>query len=299
MKPSGGSELLYNNLIKNLGTGWQEKANLILSVCDPSLLEPNKINILWQHLACNQEAVINMQYPEFVNSVDHFVYVSNWQQKHFSDRVDISQASNTVIRNAIDPIEFKEKPQGKIKLIYTSMPNRGLDILLDAYKLVRTPNTELTVFSSNIIYGKGFKYPGTDYLLHRCKTEPGIVYRGYAVNKAVRMALQQSHILAYPSTYEETSCLAAIEAGASGCQIVTTEYGALPETCENWPTYIKYSPEHNELVENYAETLSKVIDNYDPTSYALKEQSRWFNEQYSWANRTLEWKEFFNKICAQ
>ena len=295
MKPSGGTELLYNNLIKNLGKDWQQKVNLILSLCDPALLDPSRINVLWQHLACNQEAVINMQYPEFVSSVDHFVYVSNWQLKHFADRVDISNANNHVIRNAIDPIEFKPKSNNKIKLIYTSMPNRGLDILLDAYKLVRRPNTELTIFSSNIIYGKNFKIDN-EHLFHRCRTEPGIIYRGYATNKAVRIALQQSHILAYPSTYEETSCLAAIEAGAAGCQIVTTRYGALPETCEEWPMYIEHNNDREVLVKNYAKLLNTAIDNYDPTSYTLQEQSRWCNDQYSWFRRALEWKEFFNKI---
>ena len=89
-----------------------------------------------------------------------------------------------------------------------------------------------------------------------------VVYKGYAMNKAVHKAVQQAHILAYPSIFEETSCLAAIEAGAAGCKIVTTDYGALKETCGDWASYIEFTPNRRELVQNYAELLQKEIDNY-------------------------------------
>ena len=299
MKPAGGSELLYNNLLKHTGSDWQKQINLILSFCYSELLDPNRINVLWQHLACNQQSVVNMENSNFVKSVDHFVYVSNWQLKHYADRVDISIANNHIIKNAIQPIEFIEKPKDKIKLIYTSMPNRGLEVLLDAFQIINRDDIELTVYSSDIIYGKNYKSNNSEYLFHRCRTTPGVIYKGYAVNKAVRQAVQRSHILAYPSIYEETSCLAAIEAGAAGCKIVTTNLGALPETCEQWATYVDHSFDNRELAYNYAEVLNSMIDNYQSSCYNLQEQSDWFNNTYSWENRSKEWKEFFNKICVR
>lgn len=298
MKPLGGTEILYNNLVKYVNNDWQKTANLILSRCDSSLIDPSKINVLWQHLMTDQGATLGMNYPEFVNNIDHYVYVSNWQLNKFKEKYDIENCNNHVIRNAIPPIDFIEKPKDKIRLIYTSMPFRGLDILLDSFELINNHDIELHVYSSNIIYGKDYSTNvgnAFEPLFHRCKTIKNVVYKGYAMNKAVHKAVQQAHILAYPSIFEETSCLAVIEAGAAGCNIVTTDYGALRETCGDWASYIDFTTNRQELVHNYAEILKKAIDNYSPECY--NNQSNWFNQQYSWLNRAPEWNQIFNNIC--
>lgn len=300
MKPQGGTELLYNNLIKYLGTDWSSQINLILSICDPQLIDPNRVNVLWQHLSYDQGNVRNMQDRTFVESVNHYVYVSNWQLNQFQEKFDISNTQNHVILNAIDPIEYKPKPTNKLRLIYTSTPNRGLEILLDALEIINRTDIELVVYSSNIIYGVGYSKQMMgqhEQLFHRCRTTPGIVYRGYSMNTAVRQALQSAHILAYPSIYEETSCLAAIEAGAAGCKIVTTEYGALSETCGPHAAYVKYHDNKQQLTETYAEALNYAIDHY--SDQGLLEQSQWFNDRYSWQQRRVKWTNFFNQICQE
>lgn len=302
MRPIGGTEILHNNLIKYVGTDWNQQVNLILSFTDPRVIDPNRINVLWQHLYTDQGAAQGMLYPEFTAQVDHFVYVSNWQLEEFNKHFNTGHLTNHVIKNAIDPIEFKEKPKDKIKLIYTSMPDRGLEVLLKAWKIMNRSDVELIVYSSNIIYGKGYsdsRRGQYDRLFNICKTTPGISYKGFGINQAVRKALQGAHILAYPSIYPETSCLAAIEAGAAGCKIVTTEFGALPETCGGWATHVPYTTDFDLLAEQYAEVLNKSIDNYWTESYNIVDQSQWFNNYYSWANRAVQWKEFFKNICVK
>jgi len=296
MQPLGGTEILYKNFVKHLGSDWQQKVNLIVSGCRPEFIDENKINVVWQHLAYDQGAIIGMAYPkEFINKIQHFVYVSNWQLNEFSNRFEIQNSNNHVIHNAIDKIEFIEKPTDKIRLIYTSTPNRGLEVLLNAFEILNRKDVELVVYSSNIIYGKDYaKRVNHDHLFYRCKKHPQIKYMGYAMNNVVRKALQTAHILSYPSIYEETSCLAAIEAGAAGCKIVTTNLGALPETCKNYATYIdyKYGDNLKDLSEQYAEVLNNEIDNYNPGLY--KSQSDYFNDYYSWENRKIEWNNFLN-----
>jgi glycosyltransferase involved in cell wall biosynthesis len=298
MKPQGGTEILYNNLIKYADSESSRHINLIVSACRPEYIDPNKINVVWQHLAYDQTAIIGMAYPEFIEKIQHFVYVSEWQLREFSQRFAVNLSQNHVIRNAIDPIEFKSKPTDHIRLIYTSTPNRGLKVLLEAFKILNRTDIELHVYSSDIIYGTGYaaqRQREHAELFHRCRTTPGIVYKGYATNKAVRQALQNSHILSYPSIYEETSCLAAIEAGAAGCRIVTTDLGALPETCGQWARFVDYAygDDLTNLAEKYAAALNEEIDLVRQNMYSLQEQSQWFNNTYSWEYRAQEWKEFF------
>lgn len=299
MKPSGGTELLFGNFQKYVRPDWSNVFNLIVSMCWHKLVDPTKINVLWQHLMLDQYNTLNMRDRNFVDRVQYFVYVSDWQKQQFENHFDTPFSTNITIRNAIEPIVFKEKTKDKIRLIYTSTPNRGLSVLLDSFKLLNRDDVELHVYSSNIIYGKNWqsmdmsKY---NELIHRCKTTKNIVYKGYALNNAVRKAVQDAHILAYPSIYEETSCLAAIEAGAAGCKIVTTNLGALPETCDKWATFVdyKYGDDLGDLSQRYADILNREIDNYNTNS--IEEQSQWFNDFYSWDNRAIQWNKLIEQI---
>lgn len=298
MNPKGGSEILYENLVKHVGKYWPVNANLILSVCDENLLDRTKKNILWQHLSYDQGAITGLLNPAFTQSIDYFIYVSEWQKRQFLDKFNLSDHNSIVIRNAINKVEYKEKPKDKIKLIYTSMPDRGLGILLDTLELMNRTDIELDVYSSNVIYGSAYSNPRFgqhEHLFHRCKTTSYINYKGYALNNAIRKSLQAAHILAYPSIFEETSCLAAIEALAAGCKVVTTNLGALPETCGEWARYVDYSSDNKALTESYANVLTQEIDNYWKNDN-LKEQSDQYNSQYSWDIRKLEWIDFIKAI---
>lgn len=301
MEPRGGTEILTANLNKYLKDSKIDQVNLMVSFCDHSILSNTKPNILWQHLNTDQRVAASLSDPQLVNRLDKIVFVSDWQRKKFCREFSIPLSKTSVIHNAIEPIEFVEKPRdGKIKLIYTSMPFRGLDILLDAFTWLNRQDVELVVFSSNIIYGKSYSTAvgrAYDHLFERCRRTPGVIYRGYAMNRAVRTELKNAHILAYPSTFEETSCLTAIEAGAAGCRIVTTDLGALTETCGEYADYVQMTNDRQELVENYAKQLNSSIDICRQNMYNVAEQSAWFNEQYSWVNRAEVWKKFFEEIC--
>ena len=201
MTPKGGSELLFQNLQKYLGLEDLTKINLVLSVCNQQLLSNNKPNILWQHLSYDQENVQGMLDNNFIQIIDQFVYVSNWQFEKFQEYFNAPIDNACLIHNAIEPIEYIEKPEDKLKLIYTSTPWRGLEVLLEAFKLLNRDDIELDVYSSTVIYGKHFMPNAYDHLFNRCRATNGINYKGYATNKAVRKAVQNAHIFAYPSIF--------------------------------------------------------------------------------------------------
>lgn len=297
MMPAGGTELLLKNLQKYVQLEQLNKANLVVSSCNHLAISAIKPNILWQHLSYDQNNVQGMLDKSFVDQINKFVYVSNWQLSKFQEYFNTPYDRSIVIQNAIEPIEYIPRQETKkLKLIYTSTPWRGLEVLLDSLDILKRDDIELDVYSSTIIYGKHFMPNAYDHLFNRCRATKNVNYRGYAVNRAIRKAVQQAHIFAYPSIFEETSCISAIEAGAAGCRIVITDLGALPETCNKYASYARSNTNKKQLAHEYAELLNYEIDMYYDNQKSLLHQSTYFNNKYSWENRKIEWDNLLNNI---
>ena len=296
--PRGGSEIAAYHLSRYVDTS---TVNLVLSVCSPEVLSATKRNIVWQQLNVNEAAVQGMDDPSFVDSVDAFVYNSHWCYEQFRRRFNVPANKSFVIRNGVCPFAIKPKPRGKIKLVYTSTPWRGLEVLLKVFSQLKRDDIELDIYSSTIIYGSqfhSFTHHQWDPLFEYAKTIPGVNYRGYAENSVVREALLNAHILSYPNTWEETSCMAVAEAMAAGCQVVTTNLGALYETCGEFGTLVPYGSDLDDLVNRYACVLNQTIDTYweAGNQARLHTQANFYNKQWSWANRAVEWRQLLKHI---
>lgn len=304
MNPKGGTEILKEQLLAQLPEESLDGINLIGSICHPSLVKEDKINILWQHLSYDQPNVRLMQDRKFVDSIDYFIYVSHWQYNKFREIYKIPEYKSFVIKNATHTFDTVEKQKdNKIKLLYTSTPWRGLAVLIKSIEILNKTREdfEVDIYSSTKIYGSKFDENEKDkfeVLFNKCKNTPNVNYLGYADNDSVRAAVQKAHIYAYPSIFEETSCLAVIEAMSAGCHVVTTNYGALPETCGEFATMIEFDSSGQNLIERYAETLNSVIDNYKNNLYKddLEMQIKYYNKNYSWETRIQEWKNFLNYV---
>jgi glycosyltransferase involved in cell wall biosynthesis len=304
VKPAmGGTEILMEGLKKYTNIDQYDNINILSSTPDPEKIRYTKKNILWQHLNYSDESLAPMRDPAFMKAINATAYVSHWQLEKFRYLFQVPLSNAHVIRNAIEPIEFKPKSKdGKLKLIYTSTPFRGLSILLDVMEILNRDDIELDVYSSTSVYGSGYEthyYRVYDELFSRAKNTKNVNYMGYASNEDVRKAVQDSHIFSYPSIFEETACLAMIEAGAAGCSLVTTDLGALPETGGMYAKMMTIKSDEVDIKISYAQHLNQAINDYWDKSNQemLKEQSNYFNKFYSWERRAKEWNEFFEKVA--
>ena len=296
----GGSENQLRLLLEHLPDESFKSINLILNNTDPSLLEKDMINVLWMQHFVNQEEAKNLGSKDYVNKLDHIIFNSNWNFEKFQYQFKIPESKSLVIRNAIKKINFQEKPKDKINLIYHTTPWRGLSNLLKIFKNLNLENVQLNVCSSTKIYGKKFdNILGEKYknLFEECKNTKNVNYFGFIDNNKIIKLLEKTHIYSYPSIWPETSCISAIESMAAGCEIVTTNLGALYETCSPFGTLVSFDRNLDNLEKKYAKVLSNSIHNFwsEENQKKLKLQQETINNLYSWSKRALEWKKFFNE----
>jgi len=299
----GGSENQLRLLLKYLPDESFKNINLILNNANHDLIEKDKINVLWMHHFVNQKEAENLGSKDFVDKLDWIVFNSNWNFEKYVYQFKVPESKSVVIKNAIEKIDFQEKPKDKINLIYHTTPWRGLVHLLKVFKNLNLKNVELNICSSTKIYGKKFDDNlGKTYvnIFNECKNTKNVNYFGFIDNKKIIKLLKKMHIFTHPSIWPETSCIAAIESMAAGCEVVTTNLGALYETCSPFGTFVNFDRNFGNLEKRYSKILSSSIKNYwsDGNQNKLKLQRETINATYSWDIRSVEWKNFFNETRA-
>ncbi len=296
----GGSENQLRLLLKHLPDESFKDINLILNNTNHDLIEKNKINVLWMQHFVNQEEAKNLGSKDYVNKLDYIVFNSNWNFEKFQYQFKIPESKSLVIKNAIENIDFHEKPKDKINLVYHTTPWRGLIHLLKVFKRLNLQNTELNICSSTIIYGKKFdSILGKKYenIFEECKNTKNVNYLGFVENNKIIELLKNMHIYSFPSIWPETSCISAIEAMAAGCEIVTSNLGALYETCTPFATFVGFDSNFDNFEKKYQKALENSVKNFwsKENQKKIRLQQEVINLTYSWTVRSKEWISFFEE----
>ena len=299
MNPLGGTELQMNELVKRLPKHYWDKVQITTSVPEKEPLAKDKVNILWQKNSYDQGNLA----PWFKNKDNHkkydwYVFNSHWNYEKFRIYFDIPTDRSVVIKNAIPTTKWvKRNPYKKgdpIKLIHVSTPWRGLNVLLGAMQLVKNPLITLDIYSSTQVYGTSFMEQNDNRykpLYEQAKRLPNVNYIGYKPNHEVIDAMQYTHIFAYPSIWEETFCISAIESMAAGNMAVVTNFGALFETCAEFAHYVNYDKDYRSLARKFAVALDFIADNLHENKMQerLQAQMNFYREYYNWDLRVGEW----------
>jgi len=307
MKPRGATEIQMEMLHKHVPKELLDQVQICTSVPGKIPIDPNKVNILWQKNSYDQP---NLQ--EFFGNkerhkeYDWYVFNSHWNYEKFRYFFDIPTDRSIVIKNGIEffPQRKIYKKNDPIKLIHHCTPWRGLNVLLRAMQEITDPNITLDVYSSTQVYGDQFKQQNDDNfkpLYEQAKQLPNVNYIGYETNEYIKANMNKYDMFVYPSTFEETSCVSALEALASGVHVVTNNYGALYETCAEWPVYINYTEDFEQMARGTAEAI-KVAASYLHESFIqdhLEQQQLFYKRFYSWNKKGMEWESFLRGAISE
>lgn len=175
--------------------------------------------------------------------VDHVLVLSRWHEQHVAGRYPFARAKLTRIRNGVHLPYFEgDQPDRRQRVVYTSSPDRGLDVLLELWPRVReqVPDAELVYAYSPVYWRVAEQDPAVGAHAERVRelsAQPGVTPLRSLSQPDVAKLMRSSLVWAHPSyctpadvPFHETSCIGAMEAQAAGCVVVASNWGALSET---------------------------------------------------------------------
>lgn len=233
-KANGGTEIAKRTLAKLIDPDLLSNFQIICSRHRD--FNPEKIRLFWCHDLPQDPESAKFRDDNFKNSIHKFVFISNWQYQQYLLVHGLPYDTKSIIlESGITPTSpscLTDKDPEKIRLVYTSTPQRGLEILIPVFEILakKYPNIHLDVFSSFKIYGWDDYDKQFEPLYEKIRNHPQMTYHGFVPNEQLRDHLNKCHIFAYPSIWPETSCRAMLEAMSAGLVCVHPNFAALPET---------------------------------------------------------------------
>jgi glycosyltransferase involved in cell wall biosynthesis len=198
--------------------------------------------ILWLEDVAGAEG-LNEQRAE---NLDYVVGVSQWHAQNIKDVYPwLPEEKVLGMRNGIKHEYFDgEAPEREPRVLYTSSPDRGLDIVLECWPKVleQVPDA---VFAH--LYGPWYdlvadRAPAITAHRQRIRElseQPGVKTVGSLGQKDLALLMRSSLVWVHPEyfsvggeKFNETSCISAMEAQAAGLVVVCADWGALSETVQ-------------------------------------------------------------------
>lgn len=257
-----------------------------------------KRTVLWMH---DMPTDLFNDLPKALPNIDIIFFISKFQaqeyQKYFNN--SIPKEKIVITRNGIDPERFVVKGdwnKRKGKCIYTTTPFRGLDVLMGIWPKIheQEPRAELHVYSDMSIYGQQ-NHPDLQKIFDYGKgiaDKYNIHFHKPVTQDELAQVMLEADLMVYPNHFPETSCITAMESITAKTPIITSKFGALPETIEDGKDGI--------LIDGNAydgEVYEKAF--IDATVRMLKDQQYRLSfcqqdKDFSWSSITKEWADLFN-----
>jgi glycosyltransferase involved in cell wall biosynthesis len=198
---------------------------------------PNKakINILWAHdlyLKRNRQAIASVLW-----NIDEIWALSDFHKNQIMKIQDIDDKAIWVTRNAIDEFKLDKKIERAPKrLVFAARPERGLDTLLKVMEHVweKDPDIELGIceYDNKVPHMMQYYAVLKSRIQEYQRQGRRVQHIGSLTKEQLYKFYQTTTMYVYPSNFEETSCITAMECMACGVPLIGNYTGALPETLD-------------------------------------------------------------------
>ena len=241
---------------------------------------------LWTHdvlpIFKNHSSIIQIHFKKFRG----IITISQWQKDFIKQKLGINESSLILSRNAIYAERFLTTAHKiPFRFIYTSDASRGLHHLIHILPAIkeRYPLTTLSIFTKIELIEQD--------LLNTIQSLDYVTLNNRVTQNVISEELLKSDIWLYPTDFEETYCISALEAMAAGCLVATVKYAGLQYTVGNRGILCDAPIE-----KNYDVLLKKlffVLDRPEIKHQYVTKAREWALTQ-TYQSLALEWKSMFS-----
>ena len=258
---------------------------------------PVKKTVLWMH---DMPSGSNFQTPylEAEKNIDHFMFVSEYHKNVWYNALNkkLPLIKCFATRNGIDEKRFnntKNIQKRRGMCIYTTTPFRGLDVLMGVWPKIKekVPKAELHIYSNMSIYNQENKDEIAEIFIYgkSIAKENDIFFHNPVKQNQLAEVMLEADLMLYPNHFPETSCITALESIKAKTPIITSNYGALPETIKSNEGILIDGESHRKGYEEefINETIKMLTDDNLRNTYCQN------NRDMSWKKVAEEWITFF------
>jgi len=311
-RPGIYDNVVYHNIMTGLDDLKKLNADLLISSRNTSIFEHvdfkkdfnAKKVCLWAHDMADD--VIWRDFEQSYPFIDRIFAISNWHKNDILRKYHFAEEKKFfVARNGVDMNKFKDRNNiEKIpgRLIYSSTPYRGLEILAEVFPEIkkRVPHATLHAYSSFAVYGKEYEKRNDEYqwLYDKLKRTDGVEWFESIPQKDLAIEQMKAELLAYPNIFAETSCVTVMECQAAGTPVVTSNYAALQETVpDNCGIKLNGNPHSKEYKEKFVDEVVSMLTDKEKWN---KYHEECLKIDVSWNTISSEWiKEFFPELLRE
>lgn len=173
-------------------------------------------------------------------AIDKIVCLSNWHKNNTSKVFNVKQDRILVLPNFVNHAKFQLwsfKDKIPYSFIYTSHAERSLQKVLSEWPTIKKKYPSASLHLSTPEYGLDYFM---DHYFHKTLEFQGIKFYGALKQSELYRLMSRCQVWYYPTDYEETFCITAIEMMGHGVLPVTSLKASLNEvigTDKNFETY--------------------------------------------------------------
>lgn len=195
-------------------------------------------SIFWVHNTdyftwWNGEEIINHHQLLLDSRLKSIICLTEWHKNKFIEQFPESKNKIKVIGNGIDISKFQVEKKNPNQYIYTSHCERGLHTVLKDWPLILEKNPQAQLKISTPEYGLEYY---NIYYKDVVNNLDNVEFLGTLPQQQLYKLMAESSYWYYPSQYEETFCITALEMLGHQVQPITWEWGGLKETLNSFNT---------------------------------------------------------------